>query len=523
VRKISSYIKAGYPVLYVQTVEQERALRSLLTDLKESGLSSDLEVFIWKITTGLYPYLATNPEADRVAQDFREALGWISKGQDGTPRPDTVYVFFNVKEMLQNPANRQQFQDTAYDIRTVGSHIIVVGGHIDLPEELTDVVTFVDCPMPTKSEIKAVFAKMIAKYKEHIPEKIEPAHLDSAACNAVGLSEFKAENAVSLSIVESRSLDVDLLRAEKQAAVKQSGVLEYVHHTESMDSLGGFDVLKAFVGKRKGYYENVERAEEFGLRPPKGLMLVGLAGTGKSLSAKAISAALQLPLFKFNIGAVFKGIVGASEAAVRDALKLAETVSPCVLLLDEFEKGFSGLESSGKTDSGVTSRVIQQLLTWMQDTRAPIYKVATCNTIRNLDAALFRRGRWDAVFAVDLPNVRERSEIFSIHLQKRGRNPDAFDLKALAAGSTDFVGAEIESVVDEALYNAFNDGTDLQTSHLLGVCKTVVPIAKTDKEDVAQFRHWMRERATPVSSPDASESRGGKGRAIRVADGAGVH
>jgi SpoVK/Ycf46/Vps4 family AAA+-type ATPase len=226
---------------------------------------------------------------------------------------------------------------------------------------------------------------------------------------------------------------------------------------------------------------------------------VGLAGCGKTQAGKAVSAALDLPLYKFDMGSVFKGVVGQSEATVRTALRMAENIAPCVLLLDEFEKSVAGLESSGKSDSGVTSRVVSTILTWMQETKAPIYKMATCNTIRNLDPALLRRGRWDAVFAVDLPTPEEREQIFAIHLKKRGRNPENFDLRILSKFSDGFVGAEVESAVEEALYIAFDSDRDLETADIARVCKSIVPISKTDAETIRTFRDWIQGRAQNVS------------------------
>jgi ATPases of the AAA+ class len=220
---------------------------------------------------------------------------------------------------------------------------------------------------------------------------------------------------------------------------------------------------------------------------------------------------MNLPLYKFDIGAVFKGVVGGSEAGIRNAIKLAETVAPCVLLIDEMEKLVAGLESSGKSDSGVTSRVIGTLLSWMQETKAPIYKLATCNTIRNLDSALFRRGRWDALFAVDLPTLEERKEILSIHLRKRGRDANNYDLNLLAKEMEGFVGAEIESVVDEALYIAFDADRELDTGDLKSVADELVPISKTDQDAISAFRDWMKSHAAPVSSSGSIKSRGSVG------------
>jgi AAA+ superfamily predicted ATPase len=511
---ISKYLDAGYPVLYIRTGEQERAQQELLANLRGSGLADKLDVHVWKSTTGLHKF---TDEKNMLAENIGDTLSYIA-GSPGEPHGDCLYVLFNVREFLKSPIIMQKFRDTAYKIRMDGSHMILIGGAYEVPEELEDVITFVDLDLPSKDEIRGIFRSVVDKYRSDLslPKDFDLS-LDQAAENALGLTAFKAENAISLSLVSTKGIDIPLIRHEKQLAVKQSGVLEYLHHTEDLNSLGGFEVLKEHVGKRRKYFQNSKAALDFGLRSPKGIMLVGIAGTGKSLAAKAVSAMLDLPLYKFDVGAVFKGVVGGSESAIRNALKLAETVSPCVLLIDEMEKLVAGLESSGKTDSGVTSRVIGTLISWMQETTAPIYKLATCNTIRNLDSALFRRGRWDGVFAVDLPTFEERKEIFSIHLRKRRRDVEKFDLDGLARNTENFVGAEIESVVDEALYLAFDAGRELCSDDLVAVAKTVVPIAKTDAEAITQFREWMKDRAQPVSRSGGSSAKTGNGpRNLRI-------
>lgn len=793
---VTKYLDAGYPVLYVRTSEHNRALDEILADLRSGGLLETLSVMVWKSTTGLYDLGARKPKEESVADSFIDALSWIGSAHDGEDAPagDRLYIMFNPKEFLKNPVALQHLKDAAYAIRAASSYIVLVGCSMDIPEEIEDVVTIIDLELPDKKQIKDIFASVTGAYSASLGREVSDDELETAAENALGLSAFKAENAISLSIVASKGIDIQLIRKEKQLAVKQTGVLEYIHHRETLENLGGFDNLKEHVLKRKRYFSDYRAALDFGLRPPKGLMLVGIAGcvagdtevlyrrgkrragrritvenlyrkfnglrsstrpweadcdtflpsysaetgriaynrvvgvydkgrkdclriitdcagsvvltadhpvlnadglfhpageiavgdellvrgsmlarggkakgrnlfgqgrvtvdslsyypsgakqvvtdrktgvtyfyrrthrarlvveahmnrlsleelihilrndpnrakkltylpntvevhhldenprndalsnlmvlprkehvlhhageerfnkeyvktarvvgiehageravydismeeptcnfvvndgiivhnTGKSLTAKCISAALELPLYKFDVGAVFKGVVGQSESAIRNALKMAEKVAPCVLLIDEMEKLLAGLESSGKSDSGVTSRVVGTFLTWMQETPAPIYKVATCNTLRNLDSALFRRGRWDAVFAVDLPTAREREQIFAIHLARRGRDADRFDLKALADVTMHFVGAEIESVVDEALYIAFDAGRELTSDDLVRVARGVVPISKTDEEGINAFRAWMAARATPVSKQEAVRAEGGK-------------
>jgi SpoVK/Ycf46/Vps4 family AAA+-type ATPase len=273
-----------------------------------------------------------------------------------------------------------------------------------------------------------------------------------------------------------------------------------VAQTTDLTSLGGFDVLKSFITPFREYFLRRKEAEDFGCRPPKGIMLVGIPGTGKSLAAACIAGELGLPLYNFSVPAVFQGIVGQSEATIRQALKTIEALSPCALLIDEIDKGLSGLESSGRSDSGVTSRVIGTLLSWMQDCQLPIFKIATANTLRSLDGSVFRKGRWDGLFGVDLPQMEERKEIFEIHLRKRHRDPENFNMDKLVRESKNFVGSEIEAVIEEALRDAFYARVELSTDHLLTVCRKVKPLALTDKESIEQFRVWVRERAENVSS-----------------------
>lgn len=522
---ISAYILAGYPCLYVRTTEQERALQEIVHNVEHAGLEEPLNVFVWKVTTGLYPYASDDPISDRIQDttDLGELMRYISTSDDGWPHKNRLYIVFNPKAFIDNnPFSKQAIRDAAYAIRTKGSHVIFVGAAFECPEELSEVITFIDFDLPTKEEIKTLFSSITDAYKEAMGLDVSEDMLEKAAENATGLTRLKAENAMALSIVGSRGVDINLLRKEKQLAIKQSGVLEYMPTDESFDTLGGFDNLKEHVKRRRRYFEEHRSALDFGLKPPKGVMLVGLAGCGKTLSAKTIATVLNLPLYRLDVGSLFRGIVGSSEQATKETLSLLETVAPACLLIDESEKLLAGLESSGKSDAGTTSRVIGSLLTWFSETKAPIYKIATCNTIRNLDNAMFRKGRWDEVFAVDLPADYEREQIFSIHLRKRGREVTNFDLTRLSAATEGFVGAEIEAVVDEGLYVAFDANQDVTTDILTTVASKMVPISKTDKENIEAFRRWMEGRATPVSSvkavkaQEAREALGGISRLIRT-------
>ena len=497
-RPVHLYINAGYPLIYHRTTENERAFQYILTDLKKNGLG-DLRVFVWKVTTGLYLY-SDGPDV-RVAMDFLESLRYITGDEGGVPA-DSVYVFHGVRRFLEAPGNIQQLRDAAYALRTVGSHIICIGSDCDIPPELEDAMTVVDFPLPDRAGLRDLFRRMVDEQSKVLTDiEIDDAALEMAAENALGLTAFRAESAAALSLIETNKLDLSLIREEKRQALKQAGALEFIPAMETMDDLGGFDAAKAHVRLRSAYFKDTERAREFGITtPPKGILVVGLPGTGKTLLSKCVANELDLPLYRLDIGSLFKGIVGSSEETTRRTLRVLETMAPAVLLLDEFEKTMAGLESSGRSDSGVTSRVIGTILTWTQESRAPIYKVAACNTLRNLDPAIMRRGRWDAVFSVDLPSNEEVKEIFSIHLKKRGKDPDKFDLDRLGKVASGFVGAEIESAVVDALYFAFTAGEELKTEHVERACSEIIPISKTSKEEIDKFRKWIKNRAIPVST-----------------------
>ena len=515
---IADFVAAGYPLLSIRTQEQERAYETILEELG-AGHLRDLNLFVWKANTGLVRKDRAAPFAppidrDKVAEDVLSSLKYTTQGENRNNKPsgapeNSIYVFFNLRPFLAsqrsnpNPAGFQivqQIRDAAVVLRGIGSHIVMIGGAFDLPEELNDIVTVVDFDLPTKADIGKMFKRVIASNAEEVEGEVSEDLLELAAESTVGLPLLKAENALALSIAKTGGVNLKILRAEKEQIIKGSSSIEWIRDVESVSALGGFDLLKPYILKRRGYFKDRKRAEQFGVRPPKGILLVGVPGTGKTLSAKCIAGELGLDLYAFKIASVFSRFQGASHENLISHLKVIEALAPCVLLLDELEKAMAGLESSGQTDGGTTSRVLGSFMSWMSDCKAPIYKVGTANTIRNLDAAIFRRGRWDAVFGVDLPQATEREQIFSIHLKKRGRNPEDFDLTKLAYAAKHLVGAEIESIVDDALYNAFYDSVDMTIDHLLAACRDIKPISLTDKEGIDAFRIWIKERAMPVSS-----------------------
>lgn len=544
---LSPFFYAGYAILFLRADEQERAYDKVISELLREGLHN-LRVHVFKSNTGLVQKaspasLSVEPEDEVLAPTIQAALEYtlqpdVTRRSDTIPperplpRRDCIYFFFNLRPHLQaamaQPNNAhfqiiQTIRDAAVILRTVGSHIVFIGSDFTMPPELRDVITFVDFGLPARTEIKSMFGRVVDTYfAGNCPKSIDEDLLERAADSMVGIPMMKAENAISLSLSKQGMIDLDLLQAEKEQVIRQSGAIEWIRDVETAEDLGSYDVLKTKVLERRAFFTQRKRAMDFGIRPPKGILIVGLPGVGKSHAAKVVANMLGLRLYRFNVGGVFKGIVGASEENIRATLRMAEALAPCALWFDEYEKLLAGLESSGKSDSGVTSRVIAELLNWMQECRLPIYKIATCNQIRGLDGALFRRGRWDDLFGADLPQFSERADIFAIHLRKRGRDPELFDLDNLAKASKDFVGGEIESVVDEALNMAFFREKELETADIVEVCGTTKPLAVTDKENIEAFRHWIATRAKNVSSVKVTaaavspEKKPGSSRVIRA-------
>jgi SpoVK/Ycf46/Vps4 family AAA+-type ATPase len=315
---------------------------------------------------------------------------------------------------------------------------------------------------------------------------------------------MEAENVFAKSLVEKHAFDVDVILSEKEQIIRKSGILEYYPFSEHIGDVGGLDLLKDWMEKRTVAF--TEKARAFGLPSPRGVLLLGVQGCGKSLSAKAIGSLWRLPLLRLDVGRIFAGIVGSSEENMRKAIRVAESVAPCILWLDELEKGFSGTQSSGMSDGGTTSRVFGTFLTWMQDKQAPAFVVATSNDVTALPPELLRKGRFDEIFFIDLPAKEERKQIFTIHLRKRKRNPEDFDLDRLAEATPGFSGAEIEAVVVDALYDAFDslreggDEHEIDTDTIIAAAHNTVPLSMTMRERIEDLREWAATRARAASS-----------------------
>ncbi|PEQ91724.1 AAA family ATPase [Bacillus sp. AFS006103] len=372
-----------------------------------------------------------------------------------------------------------------------------------VPEELIKDIEVIEIGLPGKETILTILEKVVEEQKigEYQPS-------DKLIESALGLTVMEAERAFTKAAIKYGGLTegaIPVITSEKENIIKKSGLLEYFHPEESLtlSNIGGLDNLKDWIEKRGNAYS--KSAREFGLNLPKGVLLLGVPGTGKSLTAKAIAKSWNFPLLRFDLGKVFGGIVGESERNIREALDVAKAISPCVLWIDEIEKGFSGIQGSGSSDGGTTSRVFGTFLTWMQEKKEPVFVIATANDISLLPPELLRKGRFDEIFFVDLPSKEERKNIFEIHIKNKKRNPNHFYLDELAGNTVGFSGAEIEEAINEALFNAFNNGEEVTTDDLLISIKRICPLSKTMSETIASLRKWAEARARLAGSSHYGE------------------
>jgi SpoVK/Ycf46/Vps4 family AAA+-type ATPase len=372
-----------------------------------------------------------------------------------------------------------------------------------LPPGLEKSMTPIDVPLPSAAELKRLLVNMITplQHAKKITAARDPRLLEKVTHASRGLTESEAENLYAKLIVSDKAFDardLPLVVAEKKKLIRKSGLLEYYDFSESIEAVGGLDRLKAWLAQRGLAFS--QQAREFGLPEPRGLLLLGVQGCGKSLAAKAAATLWNLPLLKLDVGKIFDAYLGSSERNIREAIRIAEAIAPNILWLDEIDKAFAGTASPHAADAGTAARVFGTFLTWMQEKTVPVFVMATANTIAHLPPELLRKGRFDEIFFLDLPVASERTHIFQIHLRKRSRDPDQFALDRLAEHTAGFTGAEIEQVIISGLYRAFAENRDLEHADLALEIQETVPLSVTYQEQIEALRQWADKRARPASS-----------------------
>lgn len=402
----------------------------------------------------------------------------------------------------------RRIRDVAHQLRDSYKTIVIVSPRLRLAPELEKDVTVLEFDLPDVDELGRLLGRIIEDVKDNpkLCIDLEPEGRERLLHAAKGLTIREAENVFAKTLVlDGRidSQDIDVVFSEKQQIIKKGGLLEYYELVEEFSNVAGLENLKEWLTNRTMAFS--ERASEFGLPAPKGLLLLGVQGCGKSLCAKAMSSLWKLPLLRFDMGRMFGSLVGSSEDNVRRAIRTAEGVAPCILWVDEIDKAFAGSQGSAQTDGGTTARVFGTFLTWLSEKTAPVFVIATANDISCLPPELLRKGRLDEIFFVDLPSQAERREIFRIHVSKRGRDPAKFDIETLAAQCEGFSGAEIEEAIIAGLFDAFSENKSLDTTMLLRSLKATVPLSKTMSEELTRLRTWAVGRARPASGGEQLE------------------
>jgi SpoVK/Ycf46/Vps4 family AAA+-type ATPase len=386
----------------------------------------------------------------------------------------------------------------------------------EMPPELEKDITIVDFDLPRANDFAALLGRIIEEVKGNpkLNVAINSRMREQIVHALLGLTLAEAENVLAKTLVQHRGFgaaSLEVINSEKKQIIRKSGLLEYYDTDESMESVGGLDSLKSWLVKRSVVFS--DQARDYGLPAPKGVLLLGVQGCGKSLMAKTVSNIWQLPLLRFDVGRVFGSLVGSSEQNVRRAIKVAESVAPVVFWIDEIDKAFRGSRGSGaSTDAGTSSRVFSTFLTWLSEKSTPVFVIATANDISALPPELLRKGRFDEIFFVDLPSARERQEIFRVHLAKRKMAPADFDLEVLGRASDGYSGAEIEEAIVSAMFDAFYEKQPLATDRVLESLRQTVPLSRTMKEDVDELRKWAASRARPATGPEAAAEGEGKRR-----------
>lgn len=515
--QLSRLFRARFPYIYITTWEEERAI-NLIKKISNSEklIRVAREVYVWTQTNG---FVIDGQKIDGT-QSPDKAIDFIRDcNKNAVFVMCDFHVFFGVKGRQVDYNVVRRLRDNLSELKTskFRKNVIFLASELLIPETMQKEITILDMPLPTLPEIKAKFDKMITQNTQIDTSELDEEGKEKLCKAAMGLTLQEAENAFALAMVNDGKVDVsdlDIILSEKMQVIKKTGILEFINTDIKISDVGGLENLKNWLNKRNNSWS--ESAKKYCLPAPKGVLITGVPGCGKSLTAKAMSAAWQLPLLKLDFGKIFSGIVGSSEENMRKAIKTAEAVAPSILWVDEIEKSLSGLNSNG--DSGTSSRIFGTFLTWMQEKTAPVFVIATANNINSLPAELLRKGRFDEIFFVDLPTQREREEIFKLHLSKRLKDKEVAskieinnDLyKQLAQMTEGFVGAEIEQVVISALYEAFFNKRPLEFSDLANTIKNVVPLSVTQKEQILAIRQWANIRAVAATKKDDMAEYGSK-------------
>lgn len=491
---ILTYLKAGYPGLILITPEEARAE----AEVAEACEVLQRQLHAWSATEGLC-HLGSG--VVQICTDPIEALHHVET-LFAAEEPRHVVMLKDLQLYLDqgDPLLVRRLRDLLRQAKSNGHALVLAGCRSKHVPELQHEFMEVELPLPDAHRLGQVLDGILLSAGLPSPEADRR---DALLHSALGLTTIEAENAFALSLIECGELDPLRIGREKAALLRQTGLLELIDHQPGFADIGGLEGLKQWLQRRTAAFSPAAR--DYGLPVPKGLLIAGIPGTGKSLTAKATASALRLPLLRLDIGRVFGGIVGQSEANLRAIIRTAEAIAPCVLWIDEIEKGFSS--GAGGSDGGTSARVLGGFLSWMQEKTKPVFVVATANGVSKLPPEFLRRGRFDEMFFVDLPTTPERVAIWQIVIVRSRRQAGEFDVTALAEATDGFTGAEIEAVWNEALHEAFAGTREPTAADIQAAIEATTPVSRLMEERIGALRSWSKGRAREAGLPVSTQSR----------------
>ena len=475
--ELTLLLKARYPIIYINTIEEDRVEYIIRKYIKTSLNRS---IYSWDFIDGY----TNNPNNEGFAKrNPVQALELIERLTAQTP---ALFLLKDFNRFLTDVSISRKLKNISRILKLQPKTVIIVGSELTIPKELSDLITILQFQLPIESEINYELKRLIESLNIEIDQQI----LESLTRACQGLSLERIRRVLSKIIATYKTIDensIKLLLNEKKQIISQTEILEYWSVDETISKIGGVDNLKNWLKKRKTSFGL--QASNYGLPTPRGLLLVGIQGTGKSLTAKAIATEWQLPLLKLDVGKLFGGIVGESESRLRQMIEVAETISPCILWIDEIDKAFSNNSNTG--DSGTSNRVLATFISWLSEKTKPVFVVATANNVDLLPLEIIRKGRFDEIFFLDLPQKQEREQIFKIHIKEfRPNRWESFDYSKLAQLSEAFSGAEIRQSIIEAMYHAFYEKREFTTEDICLALTQLIPLSQLENNQTLKLKNW---------------------------------
>ncbi len=490
IETVKKFIAARYPIIYLVSWEEER-VEKMIKFLSSKLFSNPVEFYVWSCAGGMESD-GTRIEA---TEDPASALDKVIRSKE-----TGLYVFKDIHLFFNDPRLIRKLRDTYRELKGTYKTVFILSPSLVLPPDLEKEFTVVDVGLPDPEEVGKLLESIIRSHRnvDKLTPFLTPEMRDKLIRAVLGLGAVEIELSLTRTLLGRDTLGeevIDELLEEKAQLIRKSGTIELVRNRVGLNDIGGLENLKEWLRTRALAFTTQGR--KFGLDTPKGVLMMGISGCGKSLSAKAVASVWSLPLLRLELNQVYSGVAGTPEEAFRKAIKTVEATAPCVLWIDEIEAGIT--RSGEKTGDSPTSRIFGYFLTWMQEREAQVFVVATANQIDLLPPEILRKGRFDEIFFVPLPSLKEREEIFRIHLLKRDKSPDKFNLDAIARNTEGLSGSEIEQAVVAGMFEAFSQGKELEDRDLLIASKSIVPLSTTMREEISKLERWAANRAVKAS------------------------